>query len=111
MKQHQHDTIKQLSISKILDAVDRIVGGLEKKIKLLRPRKRKQLRRSGACNAVGCQNMQAHSCNHCTVVKFTAWYLLEERQIVRPDQMLGRNVRYHKWKSRRIFNRISTGAL
>ena len=83
-----------VSKQEFLDAVDRIVGGLEKKSKILTPEERKAI--------------AFHEAGHATVswlleyaaplVKVTivprgqslgvAWYLPEERQIVRTEQIL-----------------------
>ena len=102
-----------------LDAVDRIVGGLEKKNKIITPEEK--------------QAIAFHEAGHATVswilehaaplVKVTivprgqslgaAWYLPEERLIVRPDQMLDEMCAALGGRAaeRVIFNQISTGAL
>ena len=102
-----------------LDAVDRIVGGLEKKNKIVTPSEKKAI--------------AVHEAGHATVswmlehaaplVKVTivprgqslgaAWYLPEERLIVRPDQMLDEMCATMGGRAAEkvIFNEISTGAL
>ena len=102
-----------------LDAVDRIVGGLEKKNKIVTPEEKRAI--------------AVHEAGHATVswmlehaaplVKVTivprgqslgaAWYLPEERQIVRTDQMLDEMCATMGGRAAEkvIFNEISTGAL
>lgn len=102
-----------------LDAVDRIVGGLEKKNKIITPEEKKAI--------------AVHEAGHATVswmlehaaplVKVTivprgqslgaAWYLPEERLIVRPDQMLDEMCATMGGRAaeRVVFDKISTGAL
>jgi len=102
-----------------LDAVDRIVGGLEKKNKIVTPDEKRAI--------------AVHEAGHATVswmlehaaplIKVTivprgqslgaAWYLPEERQIVRPDQMLDEMCATMGGRAAEkvIFDTISTGAL
>src|SRR6218665_1772104 len=102
-----------------LDAVDRIVGGLEKKNKIITTEEKRAI--------------AVHEAGHATVswmlehaaplVKVTivprgqslgaAWYLPEERQIVRPEQMLDEMCATMGGRAAEkvIFNKISTGAL
>ena len=102
-----------------LDAVDRIVGGLEKKNKIITKDEK--------------QAIAYHEAGHATVswmlehaaplVKVTivprgqslgaAWYLPEERLIVRPEQMLDEMCAALGGRAAEkvIFNKISTGAL
>lgn len=102
-----------------LDAVDRIVGGLEKKNKIITPEEK--------------QAIAFHEAGHATIswmlehaaplVKVTivprgqslgaAWYLPEERLIVRPEQMLDEMCAALGGRAAEkvIFNKISTGAL
>ena len=101
-----------------LDAVDRIVGGLEKKNKIVTTDEKRAI--------------AVHEAGHATVswmlehaaplVKVTivprgqslgaAWYLPEERLIVRPDQMLDEMCATMGGRAAEkvIFNKISTGA-
>ncbi|WP_396146240.1 ATP-dependent zinc metalloprotease FtsH [Flavobacterium sp.] len=102
-----------------LDAVDRIVGGLEKKNKIVTPSEKRAI--------------AVHEAGHATVswmlehaaplIKVTivprgqslgaAWYLPEERLIVRPDQMLDEMCATMGGRAAEkvIFDTISTGAL
>ena len=102
-----------------LDAVDRIVGGLEKKNKIISPKEK--------------ETIAFHEAGHATVswmlehaaplVKVTivprgrslgaAWYLPEERQIVSTDQILDEMCAALGGRAAEkvIFNKISTGAL
>jgi cell division protease FtsH len=102
-----------------LDAVDRIVGGLEKKNKIMSVEEKKAI--------------AFHEAGHATVswmleyaaplVKVTivprgqslgaAWYLPEERQIVRTEQILDEMCATMGGRAAEkvIFNKISTGAL
>ncbi len=108
-----------VSKQEFLDAVDRIVGGLEKKTKILTPEERKAI--------------AFHEAGHATVswllehaaplVKVTivprgqslgaAWYLPEERQIVRTEQILDEMCAALGGRAAEkvIFDKISTGAL
>jgi cell division protease FtsH len=102
-----------------LDAVDRIVGGLEKKNKIVTPEEKRAI--------------AIHESGHATVswmlehaaplIKVTivprgqslgaAWYLPEERLIVRTDQMLDEMCATMGGRAAEkvTFDRISTGAL
>jgi cell division protease FtsH len=102
-----------------LDAVDRIVGGLEKKNKIVTPSEKRAI--------------AVHEAGHATVswmlehaaplIKVTivprgqslgaAWYLPEERLIVRPNQMLDEMCATMGGRAAEkvIFDTISTGAL
>lgn len=102
-----------------LDAVDRIVGGLEKKNKIITPEEKYAI--------------AIHEAGHATVswlvehaaplIKVTivprgvslgaAWYLPEERQIVRTEQMLDEMCATMGGRAAEkvVFNKISTGAL
>ncbi|MCF6132841.1 ATP-dependent zinc metalloprotease FtsH [Flavobacterium wongokense] len=102
-----------------LDAVDRIVGGLEKKNKIVTTEEKRAI--------------AVHEAGHATVswmlehaaplVKVTivprgqslgaAWYLPEERLIVRPDQMLDEMCATMGGRAAEkvMFDKISTGAL
>jgi cell division protease FtsH len=102
-----------------LDAVDRIVGGLEKKNKIITPDEKRAV--------------AVHEAGHATVswlcefanplVKVTivprgrslgaAWYLPEERQITRTEQMLDEMCATLGGRAAEkvVFDKISTGAL
>jgi cell division protease FtsH len=110
---------KKVDRQDFLDAVDRIVGGLEKKSKIITPSEKKTI--------------AFHEAGHATVswmleyaaplVKVTivprgqslgaAWYLPEERQIVRTEQMLDEMCATLGGRAAEqiIFGKISTGAL
>ena len=110
---------KKVGRQDFLDAVDRIVGGLEKKNKIITPEEK--------------TTIAFHEAGHATVswmlehaaplVKVTivprgqslgaAWYLPEERQIVRTEQMLDEMCATLGGRAAEsiIFNKISTGAL
>jgi ATP-dependent metalloprotease FtsH len=110
---------KKVGRQDFLDAVDRIVGGLEKKSKIITPEEKKTI--------------AFHEAGHATVswmleyaaplVKVTivprgqslgaAWYLPEERQIVRTEQILDEMCATLGGRAAEsiIFNKISTGAL
>lgn len=102
-----------------LDAVDRIVGGLEKKNKIITPDEKKAIAFHEAGHAT-VSWMLEHAA---PLVKVTivprgqslgaAWYLPEERLIVRPDQMLDEMCATMGGRAAEkvIFDEISTGAL
>ncbi len=102
-----------------LDAVDRIVGGLEKKNKIVTISEKKAVAYHEAGHAV-VSWMLEHAA---PLVKVTivprgrslgaAWYLPEERLIVRPNQMLDEMCATLGGRAAEqvIFNEISTGAL
>ena len=110
---------KAVNKQDFLDAVDRIIGGLEKKNKIITQGEK--------------ETIAFHEAGHATVswmlehaaplVKVTivprgqslgaAWYLPEERLIVRPEQMLDEMCATLGGRAAEkvIFNKISTGAL
>ncbi len=102
-----------------LDAVDRIVGGLEKKNKIVTPAEKKAI----AIHEAGHATVSWMLEHAAPLVKVTivprgqslgaAWYLPEERLIVRPDQMLDEMCATMGGRAAEkvTFNRISTGAL
>ena len=102
-----------------LDAVDRIVGGLEKKNKIITPEEKKAVAYHEAGHAT-VSWMLEHAA---PLVKVTivprgrslgaAWYLPEERLIVRPEQMLDEMCAALGGRAAEkiIFDKISTGAL
>ncbi|NER18399.1 ATP-dependent zinc metalloprotease FtsH [Spongiivirga citrea] len=102
-----------------LDAVDRIVGGLEKKNKIITPLEKKTIAYHEAGHAT-VSWMLEHAA---PLVKVTivprgqslgaAWYLPEERLLVRPDQMLDEMCATLGGRAAEkvIFDKISTGAL
>ncbi|HEX9979883.1 MAG TPA: ATP-dependent zinc metalloprotease FtsH [Flavobacterium sp.] len=102
-----------------LDAVDRIVGGLEKKNKIVTPEEKKAI----AIHEAGHATVSWMLEHAAPLVKVTivprgqslgaAWYLPEERLIVRPDQMLDEMCATMGGRAAEkvTFNKISTGAL
>ncbi|MFY9242816.1 MAG: ATP-dependent zinc metalloprotease FtsH [Polaribacter sp.] len=102
-----------------LDAVDRIVGGLEKKKKVITPKEKEVIAYHEAGHAT-VSWMLEHAA---PLVKVTivprgqslgaAWYLPAERMIVQTDQMLDEMCATLGGRAaeRIIFNKISTGAL
>ena len=102
-----------------LDAVDRIIGGLEKKNKIVTPSEKRAVAFHEAGHAV-VSWMLEHAA---PLVKVTivprgrslgaAWYLPEERLIVHPEQMLDEMCAALGGRAAEkvIFNKISTGAL
>lgn len=110
---------KAVTKEDFLDAVDRIVGGLEKKNKIITPEEKKTIAYHEAGHAT-VSWMLEHAA---PLVKVTivprgqslgaAWYLPEERLIVRPEQMLDEMCATLGGRAAEkvIFNKISTGAL
>lgn len=110
---------KSVGRQDFLDAVDRIVGGLEKKNKIITPDEKRAIAYHEAGHAT-VSWMLEHAA---PLVKVTivprgqslgsAWYLPEERQIVRPEQMLDEMCATLGGRAAEkvIFNKISTGAL
>ena len=102
-----------------LDAVDRIVGGLEKKNKIITPQEKKTVAFHEAGHATVSWLLQYAA----PLVKVTivprgqslgaAWYLPEERMLVRTEQMLDEMCATLGGRAAEkvIFNKISTGAL
>ncbi|MCV9929218.1 ATP-dependent zinc metalloprotease FtsH [Flavobacterium sp. LS1R49] len=102
-----------------LDAVDRIVGGLEKKNKIITPDEKKAI----AIHEAGHATVSWMLEHAAPLIKVTivprgqslgaAWYLPEERQIVRTDQMLDEMCATMGGRAAEkvTFDRISTGAL
>ncbi|MET1260807.1 ATP-dependent zinc metalloprotease FtsH [Flagellimonas sp. DF-77] len=110
---------KAVTKQDFLDAVDRIVGGLEKKNKIITQEEKRTIAYHEAGHAT-VSWMLEHAA---PLVKVTivprgqslgaAWYLPEERLIVRPDQMLDEMCATMGGRAAEkvIFNKISTGAL
>ncbi|WP_075343047.1 ATP-dependent zinc metalloprotease FtsH [Tenacibaculum agarivorans] len=102
-----------------MDAVDRIVGGLEKKNKVITPKEKKVIAYHEAGHAT-VSWMLKHAA---PLVKVTivprgqslgaAWYLPEERKIVQTEQMLDEMCATMGGRAaeKLIFDKISTGAL
>jgi len=112
---------EQKSVKKqdFLDAVDRIVGGLEKKNKIVTVGEKETIAYHEAGHATTSWMLEHAS----PLVKVTivprgqslgaAWYLPEERLIIRPQQMLDEMCATMGGRAAEkvIFNKISTGAL
>ena len=83
-----------ISKQDFLDAVDRIVGGLEKKSKIITPQEKKSIAHHEAGHAtVSWLLPNAHPLFKVTIVPRghalgAAWYLPEERQLVTKEQMM-----------------------
>lgn len=102
-----------------LDAVDRIVGGLEKKNKIITPEEKKTIAYHEAGHATVSWLLE----HAAPLVKVTivprgqslgaAWYLPEERLIVRPEQMADEMCATMGGRAAEkvMFDKISTGAL
>lgn len=102
-----------------LDAIDRIVGGLEKKNKIVTPAEKRAIAIHEAGHATASWVLE----HAAPLVKVTivprgqslgaAWYLPEERLIVRPNQMLDEMCATLGGRAAEevVFNEISTGAL
>jgi ATP-dependent metalloprotease FtsH len=110
---------KSVGKQDFLDAVDRIVGGLEKKNKIITPGEKRTIAFHEAGHA-----MTSWFLEHAApLVKVTivprgqslgaAWYLPEERMIVRTEQMLDEMCATLGGRAAEkvVFNKISTGAL
>ncbi|MFT4698220.1 MAG: ATP-dependent metalloprotease FtsH [Flavobacteriaceae bacterium] len=110
---------KSVEKQDFLDAVDRIVGGLEKKNKIITPKEKEAIAYHEAGHAT-VSWMLEHAA---PLVKVTivprgqslgaAWYLPEERLIVKPNQMLDEMCAALGGRAAEkvMFNEISTGAL
>lgn len=110
---------KAVNKQDFLDAVDRIVGGLEKKNKIVTPEEKHAIAIHEAGHATVSWMLQYAA----PLVKVTivprgqslgaAWYLPEERQIVRTEQMLDEMCATMGGRAAEkvVFDKISTGAL
>ncbi|MBO3117207.1 ATP-dependent zinc metalloprotease FtsH [Winogradskyella sp. DF17] len=110
---------KAVNKQDFLDAVDRIIGGLEKKNKIITPDEK----RAVAFHEAGHATVSWMLEHAAPLVKVTivprgrslgaAWYLPEERLIVRPEQMLDEMCAALGGRAAEqvIFGKISTGAL
>jgi len=110
---------KEVDMQDFLDAVDRIIGGLEKKNKIITPEEKYAIAIHEAGHAT-----VSWMCEHAApLVKVTivprgqslgaAWYLPAERQIVRTEQMLDEMCATMGGRAAEkiVFDKISTGAL
>ncbi|MBT6438502.1 MAG: ATP-dependent zinc metalloprotease FtsH, partial [Flavobacteriales bacterium] len=110
---------KQVEKQDFLDAVDRIIGGLEKKNKIITPQEKKTIAYHEAGHATASWLLEHAS----PLVKVTivprgkslgaAWYLPEERQITTTEQLLDEmcGALGGRASEQITFGKISTGAL
>ena len=110
---------KSVNKQDFLDAVDRIVGGLEKKNKIITENEKKTI----AFHEAGHATVSWFLEHAAPLVKVTivprgqslgaAWYLPEERQIVKPEQILDEMCAALGGRAAEkvMFNNVSTGAL
>ena len=110
---------KSVGKQDFLDAVDRIIGGLEKKNKIITSEEKKTIAFHEAGHAIVSWLLE----HAAPLVKVTivprgqslgaAWYLPEERQIVRTEQMLDEMCAALGGRAAEkvMFDKISTGAL
>ena len=110
---------KKVEKQDFLDAVDRIIGGLEKKSKIISPNEKKTIAYHEAGHATVSWMLEYAS----PLVKVTivprgkslgaAWYLPEERQLTTTEQMLDEICAAMGGRAAEkvFFGRISTGAL
>ena len=110
---------KQVEKQDFLDAVDRIVGGLEKKNKIITPSEKKAIAFHEAGHATVSWLLEhAHPLVKVTIVPRgqslgAAWYLPEERSITTTEQILDEmcSALGGRAAEELIFGKISTGAL
>lgn len=110
---------EQIEKQDFLDAVDRIIGGLEKKGKLIKPKEKERIAYHEAGHAtVGWLLPHAAPLVKVTIVPRgkslgAAWYLPEERQITTTDQMMDELAATMGGRAAEkvVFGDISTGAL
>ncbi|MGB0837447.1 MAG: ATP-dependent zinc metalloprotease FtsH [Flavobacteriaceae bacterium] len=110
---------KKIEKQDFLDAVDRIIGGLEKKNKIISPKEKKTIAYHEAGHATASWMLEHAS----PLVKVTivprgqslgaAWYLPEERAIVQTEQMLDEMCATLAGRAAEdiMFGKVSTGAL
>ena len=110
---------KEVDKQDFLDAVDRIIGGLEKKSKIISPTEKKTIAFHEAGHATVSWMLEFAS----PLIKVTivprgrslgaAWYLPEERQLTTTQQMLDEICAAMGGRASEelFFNKISTGAL
>ncbi len=110
---------KSISSQDFMDAIDRIIGGLEKKNKVISPSEKKVIAYHEAGHAsISWLLEHAHPLVKVTIVPRgkalgAAWYLPEERQITTYDQMFDEMTAALGGRAAEqvIFGKISTGAL
>lgn len=102
-----------------MDAIDRIIGGLEKKNKIITPNEKKTVAYHEAGHAsISWLLEYAHPLVKVTIVPRgkslgAAWYLPEERQLTNVDQMLDEMTATLGGRAAEqvVFGKVSTGAL
>ena len=110
---------KEVDKQDFLDAVDRIIGGLEKKNKVIKPEEKRRVAHHEAGHATASWLLEhAHPLVKVTIVPRgqslgAAWYLPEERTLVEKEQMLDEIAATLAGRAAEeiIFGNISTGAL
>ena len=110
---------KKINKQDFMDAIDRIIGGLEKKNKIISPNEKKVVAYHEAGHAsISWLLEHAHPLVKVTIVPRgkslgAAWYLPEERQITTHEQMLDEMTAALGGRAAEqvIFGRVSTGAL
>ena len=110
---------KSITKQDFMDAIDRIIGGLEKKNKIITPNEKKVVAYHEAGHAsISWLLEHAHPLVKVTIVPRgkslgAAWYLPEERQITTYDQMFDEMTATLGGRASEqvIFGKISTGAL
>ncbi len=110
---------KSITKQDFMDAIDRIIGGLEKKNKIISPNEKNVVAHHEAGHATTSWLLEyAHPLVKVTIVPRgrslgAAWYLPEERQITTYDQMFDEITATLGGRAAEkvIFNQISTGAL
>jgi cell division protease FtsH len=109
----------EISKQDFMDAIDRIIGGLEKRNKIISPQEKKVIVFHEAGHAAVSWLLQyAHPLVKVTIVPRgkalgAAWYLPEERQITTYEQMFDELVATLGGRASEevVFGKISTGAL
>ncbi len=109
----------EISKQDFMDAIDRIIGGLEKRNKIISPQEKKVIAFHEAGHAAVSWLLQyAHPLVKVTIVPRgkalgAAWYLPEERQITTYEQMFDELVATLGGRASEdvVFGKISTGAL
>ncbi len=110
---------KKITKQDFMDAIDRIIGGLEKKNKIISPNEKKVVAYHEAGHAsISWLLEYAHPLVKVTIVPRgkslgAAWYLPEERQITTYEQMLDEMTAALGGRAAEqvIFGKVSTGAL
>ncbi len=110
---------KKITKQDFFDAIDRIVGGLEKRSKIISPKEKEVIAYHESGHATVSWLLEhAHPLVKVTIVPRgkalgAAWYVPEERQLSTKEQMLDEMAATLGGRAAEkvIFNRISTGAL